>query len=1157
MKKVLFSLVFLAMSMMTMAQQWVGINGNTPAAPQVKLVSSSEQQVVVDFSLSGFTMTRVSTPNGIQQVISVPKMATMLEAGAPDLPQFPVPAIIGNMAEMEVSVIKSAFIDYENVEVAPSKGNFSRQIDPESVPYTYGEMYSQNAFYPAAQAHLEMPYIVRDFRGQNIMVTPFCYNPVTKTLRVYHQLTLAMNKVSDNGVNQKVATKSIHKVSPEMKATYERRFINYKENDAKYNFLEDRGELLIICADQFMTGMEEFITWKNQSGRPTTMVSVSEAGGNSDTQIKNYINSIYSNPERNLVFVLFVGDYEHITPHAVGGERSDTWFGQLEGNDRYEEVFIGRFSVQTDEHVANHVNKVLYYERDMPEGLTWVNKGLGIGAIGAGSGHYGEDDYQHIDFIRDTLEHYTYEHVTELHGGGGGASQTSISNTINEGVSIINYCNHGSETSWGVANYSNSNVNALVNDNMLPINWSVACLTGRFNYGGANGACFAEAWMRATNNSTGAPTGAIGGMFSWMSQPWIPPMYGQDEMVDILCEWRSVDKFNHTFGAASVNGNMKVLDMSGSQGYDTHDTWILFGDPSMMVRTDNPVSMNVGLNPSAMMLGMTSLEVSAENTAYGIATLMMDGEIIASGTIEEGTATLNFSPLSNVGTATLTVIGYNKVTEVIPVEVLPAEGAYITVSSFSPNFAPVNVETSLTMSFKNVGVDPTGGVTNVTLSCADQSLNFINSTAEFGVIAAEEIVTLQDAFSFIVAEGVEDGTRFQIDVNMQCGSQSWIGKVFVTAGQAILDFGGVEWAGGFVPGEELTIVAKFNNIGHYMATNAIATIACESQYVTLLNENVEFGTIDPDGTASCVFHISIDPNCPETEMIPLNFVMNADGGLTIEGSHVLKNACNVVFELHDSYSGNDGWNGASLTVSFSDGAPSQSMTIQNGSNAATYTIEIGNGVHVTLSWSSGQWDSECSFTVKYEDGTIIYQSSNLHAGILFEFDCNCSGSEPIGNYAPVDNLSAEVEIGSVILTWDAPEGAIGYTIFRNGLEIGGTIEPTFTDEVFSEIHFTYCIVANYEDGSSFPECIDVKAEMSIDETANEFVIYPNPTNSMLYINCGNAEYSYVMYNGMGQVVASGNAQGTEQINVSGMTQGVYFLRLTSGTQVRVEKVVVK
>jgi len=41
------------------------------------------------------------------------------------------------------------------------------------------------------------------------------------------------------------------------------------------------------------------------------------------------------------------------------------------------------------------------------------------------------------------------------------------------------------------------------------------------------------------------------------------------------------------------------------------------------------------------------------------------------------------------------------------------------------------------------------------------------------------------------------------------------------------------------------------------------------------------------------------------------------------------------------------------------------------------------------------------------------------------------------------------------------------------------------------------------------------------------------------------------------MVANGNAKGTEQINVNGMAKGVYFLHLTTGTQVLVEKVVVK
>ena len=1151
MKKTVLSLMFVALSVMTFAQQWTSLGKGTPASPEVTLISSSEKQVVVDFTLGGFSLTRVETPNGIQQVVSVPKMATMLEKGAPDLPQFPVPAIIGDRAEMSVSVTKSEFTDYENVEIAPSKGNFSRQIDPASVPYTYGAMYSQDAFYPTAQAYLEAPYILRDFRGQNIMVRPFAYNPVTKTLRVYHHMTIEMRKVSDNGENQKVARKATAKIAPEMEASYEHRFINYQESAAKYPFDHDRGEMIVICPDQYIEAMQPFVDWKNQSGRPTTMVSVTEAGGNNDNQIKSYISNIYNDPDRNLEFVLLVGDYADLTPHSMSGGRSDNWFGQLEGNDYYLEVLTGRFSVQSVQDVETHINKVLYYERDMPEGLTWGNKGLGIGAIGAGSGHFGEDDYQHIDFIRDTLEHYTYEHVTELHEGGG-ASASSISATINEGVSIINYCNHGSETGWGVANYSNSNVNALVNDNMWPFIWSVACLNGKFDH---STPCFAETWLRATDNNTGVPTGAVGGMFSWISQPWIPPMYGQDEMVDIVTEWRGTDNFDHTLAGASLNGSMYILDAAASDQGATFNTWILFGDPSLMVRTDNPVSMNVTCSPSVLMLGMNTLEVSAEDTPFGIATLMMDGEVLSTGYIQDGTATLEFPAMANVGNATLTVIGYNKVTEVIDIEVLPAEGPFVTVSGYEPNFAPVNQETNLSMSFKNVGVDPTTGVTTVTLTCDDERMTIVNGTATFDVLPADETVTLTNAFSFLVAEGVDDGTRFQIDVVMTCGSATWTGKAIITAGQAILDYAGANWAGAFVPGETLTLVANFQNTGHYMATNAIATIACDNPYVTIVNENVEIGTIDPEGIAACTFNITIDPACPETEQIPVRFTMEADGGLTAEGGITLKNSCNLIFDLADSYG--DGWNGARLTVMFDDGTPSQDLTINSGSTA-TYTIEVGNGVGVTLRWNSGSWDSECSFTVKYEDGTVIYQVSNPSAGTLFQFETNCSGGSAPIVVDPVNDLTGEISGYNIILRWNTSvKDDLLFHVYRNGLEIGQTTENTYTDEVHVEMVYTYCVVAELDGNFSAPECILIEFLDAVEDVEADFSIYPNPVNNTLNINGGNAEYSYEMYNGMGQRVANGTARGTEQINVSSMAKGVYFLRLTTGTQVRVEKVVVE
>ena len=163
-------------------------------------------------------------------IISGKDMASMLIAGAPDLPMYPIPIVIGDKAEMKVSIVKSEFVDFENVEVAPSKGNLSREINPDDVPYTYGEMYQQDAFYPAMPARLEDPYILRDFRGQNLMVYPYSYNPVTKTLRVYTDLRIAVKKVSDNGINQKIAKRNNGTVSPEVSASYKRRFTNYPEN---------------------------------------------------------------------------------------------------------------------------------------------------------------------------------------------------------------------------------------------------------------------------------------------------------------------------------------------------------------------------------------------------------------------------------------------------------------------------------------------------------------------------------------------------------------------------------------------------------------------------------------------------------------------------------------------------------------------------------------------------------------------------------------------------------------------------------------------------------------------------------------------------------------------------------------------------------------
>ena len=1171
MKKTLFFLLALLM---------VG-SGFAQKAPQTKLVSSSESRIVVNFHLNGFSTSKVQTPQGDQFIVSAPEMATMLEAGAPQLPYYPVPAIIGDRAEMTVNVIDAQYTDY-NMSIAPSKGNLSRQVNPNDVPYTYGEMYQQNAFWPATQATLDAPYILRDFRGQNIVVRPFAYNPVSQTLRVYTDLTIEMVKVSDNGENQKVSRKSNSvKTSPEFKASYDHRFINFNQIEAKYPFIEDAGEMLIICADQFMGSMQPLVDWKNQSGRPTTMVSVSEVGGNNETQIKNYITNVYNDPNHNLAYVLFVGDYEHITPHALSNERSDSWFGQVEGTDHYPEVFIGRFSVQNDAHVTSQVNKTIYYERDVQNNVTWGEQGLGIGYIGAGNGHYGEDDYQHIDLIRDTLLHYTYNVVTELHGGGGGASTTSISNTVNQGVSIINYCNHGSETSWGVANYSTSNVNALTNDNMWPIVWSVACLNGKFDHGGANGECFAEAWMRATNNTTGVPTGAVGGMFSWESQPWIPPMYGQDEMVNILCEWHNTDQFNHTLAGASLNGNMDVIDKGGDT--KCHDTWVLFGDPSLMVRTANPTDMNVSAEPSVLMLGLTELTVNTD-ADYAIATLSFDGEVLASGRVQNGQCTLTFPAINNVGTAQLVVLGYNKVTSVTDIEVVPAEGAFITVNDYSIPAGQANYGETVDMSInvKNVGVEVANNLT-ATLSTQCPYVEILSDPITIAQVNPDEIVTVE-GFQFSVAENVPDGIVAQFFLNVSDGTNEWEGKLNIVLHASAIAFSEIEDNGEM-------LVCHFINNGSAPAYGGSFTIYSSSIDLVFAEPEIVFeNTINGGETLTFEMPYTIAESIAEGTTFEVAYELTSGlqivaGEYTMTFGSIMDDFETGVFGENWTMSSQYPWTivsggrgnycaKSSNTADNSEGYCELTMdVVAEGDLTFWYKVSSENNFDKLHFYMDGQEKGVWSGTVDWTEFTQPVTVGNHTFKWSYTKDYSMSsGSDcawiddikfpPVNvlNFIePVDHLTAELSGMTVTLNWDAPAEVESFIIKRNDETIATVTEHTYSEYVAEGGNYKYSVFAQIGDQISKPESVMVQVTYDGAEEVQEtnFRVYPNPTNGVLNIAAGDSCFEYSLFNGMGQVVAKGTAQGTQQLNISDMTKGVYFLRLTSGNQVNTQKVVVE
>ena len=501
MKKNVFTfclVLFGIIGTLTAQSSWVGITQARPQPADIHMINSNIQSTQIQFSVDGFFSTDIRTPQGIQQLITLDNGVQITEKGAPDLAKLFTSIIIPDTEEMEVRIVSSQYQDFENIEVLPSKGHFTRDINPDDVPFIYGDAYQKNEFWPGSLAQLEDPFILRDFRGQTVTIFPFQYNPVTKTLRVYTDIVVEVTSTGKTGENILARTRDMSRLESEFRQIYNRMFLNMEYYETGKYIIDEEGSMLIIVFDDFAEAMQHFVDWKRTIGRKTEMVLKSEVGSTA-AAIKSYVLNYYQENE-DFTYLLIVGDAPQIPANATSNGASDNAYGFLVGTDSYSEVFVGRFSAENVAHVETQVQRMIYYERDISEADTWLSTGMGVARNeGVGQGHLGEGDYVHMNFIRDTLLNFTYDVVyQEYDGNVPGMTNTTaaqISAGINNGGSIINYINHGSVTGWSVANYNITHVNQLTNVNKLPFIWSVACVNGSF----VNNFCFAEGWLLATH----------------------------------------------------------------------------------------------------------------------------------------------------------------------------------------------------------------------------------------------------------------------------------------------------------------------------------------------------------------------------------------------------------------------------------------------------------------------------------------------------------------------------------------------------------------------------------------------------------------------------------------------------------------------------------
>ncbi len=774
--KLILRLTLICLITSVYAVSWTPLDDSSTGASDVTILSASDNETVIEFTIDGFT-TNTATVNG--EEMNIPQLidgAYLLEAGAPELQKLATSIIIPNTDQMMVEVVSSEFREYSQVLVAPSKGNLTRDIDPSTVPYEFGNVYTVDAFYPGNIAELGDPYIVRDFRGQAVRVFPLQYNPITKTLRVYTQVTVRVSSTGLVGENP-LYSAELTQMNTEFKNMYQRHFSNYDNiMNTRYDVLDEAGTMLIICYSAFMDAMQPLVEWKNMRGLKTELVDIADVGSTSSA-ISQFVEDYYY--EHNLAYLLLIGDISQMPSPMVSGAASDPTYGYIEGNDSYPEVMVGRFSAENTSHVETQVERMITYERYPTEGADWYHKGTGLGSSqGSGIGDEGEADWQHQDNIRAKLLDYTYTEIDQIYDPG--ANVTAVSNAVNEGRGVMNYTGHGSQNAWSTSGFSSTNVNNLTNDNKLPFIWSVACVNGEFY----NGTCFAENWLRATNN--GAPSGAIGAFMSTINQSWAPPMDGQDEFNDILVELFD-SNIKRTYGGLSANGCMHMNDTYGSQGDNETDFWTLFGDPSLLVRTDTPMNITV-THDAVMVIGATECPVSVPGISEGTAALSYQGELLGVTDLDasgNGVITLE-NPILTPMEIDLVVMGYNTMTYEGSILVIVPDGPYVVMDDFmmssdSNGNGDIDYGETITMYLyaENVGVDQADNVTAI-VSSEDMYITIDDANLSFGSIGAGEYVMSEDTFSFGISNETPDGYSASLSVEFTDGTATWFGNFSVT-----------------------------------------------------------------------------------------------------------------------------------------------------------------------------------------------------------------------------------------------------------------------------------------------------------------------------------------------------------------------------------------
>ncbi len=258
------------------------IAGNLEVEKIINIVKSDNNQTKLKLASTQLTLNKIIQNNQEVKEIKLKGIENSTVFNA--MPELPV---LGTLIAIPPQGDFNVTYTYDSVEIIPL--NNPKLYFPEegALPVT---IEAQNLF-PENFVTFSEPAILRDFRVIQLNIYPCQYDFIKQQIRYYHNIQVHINYTADKGVNE-LPYESYDTYSYVFQNIYEAQIANFAEYRNPL-IAPEQGRILLIYGNStdtnFLTKLNEFITWKRQKGYEVNAVSTAQTGGTSNTAIKNYI----------------------------------------------------------------------------------------------------------------------------------------------------------------------------------------------------------------------------------------------------------------------------------------------------------------------------------------------------------------------------------------------------------------------------------------------------------------------------------------------------------------------------------------------------------------------------------------------------------------------------------------------------------------------------------------------------------------------------------------------------------------------------------------------------------------------------------------------------------------------------------------------------